>query len=433
MRWWGAVDPVDLILREGARLTDEVEVYSSSGISVSLELKRREVARAGESHGAGLGIRVIREGRIGVSSTSSPERWRECLEAAVAGSRLATPQAWDGLPPPASLPGSSLGFDPKVIPDPEAARQLLAGMLEGSGSYPVDVTSGGASLSRSRVTLKNSQGLDYTEDSTGISISIETIAGQSTGSEFSESWRMDLDPRKTGEQAAFLASHCRDGTEIATGDYDCILSPLALAQLLGAVFIPACSGRNVHAGRSRLAGQLGKEVMDPRFSLCDDPFSEKGLGSTYWDAEGVPTRRIAIVKDGMLTSFLYDLKTAYRYGEETTGSAVRGGYGGAPSIGLHNIVLDGPRGAVMAEDAVYIHDVVGAHTANPMSGDFSVELSNPIRVEGGGFGEPVRKAMLSGNVFDLLRAITAIGDDDRVVGSMILPSVRVEGQHLVGA
>ncbi|WP_243670063.1 metallopeptidase TldD-related protein [Methanoculleus chikugoensis] len=108
----------------------------------------------------------------------------------------------------------------------------------------------------------------------------------------------------------------------------------------------------------------------------------------------------------MLRRFAYDLKTGYRYGEggSTGGSAVRFGSEG-PGIGVHNLFIDGPQVKEPGDErAIWIHDVVGAHTANPFSGDFSVEISNPpFWMEGGGEPvEPIRTAMLSGNVFEML-------------------------------
>jgi PmbA protein len=81
---------------------------------------------------------------------------------------------------------------------------------------------------------------------------------------------------------------------------------------------------------------------------------------------------------------------------------------------------------------VFIQDVVGAHTANPFSGDFSVELSNPFVVEGGSYEFPVRKAMLSGNVFAMLRDASGLGTDVRSVGTFVIPSLRLRQQHIIG-
>lgn len=430
MRWWAAVAWIEDILTEGAKRADEVEVYYTEGTAVSAELKRRVLEVASRSRIQGLGIRTIQGGKIGASSTNDPDRWRECLDAALASGRLATSHTWGGLPEQAAIPRCAPSYDSSVTPDAATAKNLVSRLLDGAQRYPVDITGGSANLSVERTTIANSHGLRYSGIWSQVSVSIEAIREQSTGSEFQSSAFMDIDPCWVGEQAAFLAAKSVNGTDVATGDYDVILSPIAAAQLIGAVIAPALSGRTVHAGRSRLAGRLGERCFDPRLQIYDDPFAH-GLGSTAWDAEGVPTARLEFVRDGVLANFAYDLKTAYRYGKQTTASAVRAGYG-IPSIGIHNLVVDGIRSKIADERAIYVHDVVGAHTANASSGDFSVECSNPFWMEGGEYGEPIRKAMIAGNVFDLFESIAGLGPDTRVVGGTILPSIRFNKLHIIG-
>jgi PmbA protein len=295
------------------------------------------------------------------------------------------------------------------------------------------VAAGSASLSSSTVTLANSNGVRYTNQHTGVSLSLEAIYGHSTGYEFDHSCFFDkVDPVFVGERATFFATESDNGKDIATGEYDILLSPLAYGELLGNVFVPALSGRNVHAGRSRLAQSLGKIVTDPQITMYDDPLLEKANGSVRWDAEGTPTRRVDFIREGILETFAYDLKTAYRFGKSSTASAKRGGLGGLPSIGHHNFVVDGKRNEVADERVVYVHNVVGAHTANPTSGEFSVELSNAFWMEGGEFDIPIRSAMLSGNVFDLHHSIFGLSKESRAIGSMILPSIKINKQHLIG-
>jgi len=426
------VELIEKVLAAGARSAQEVEVYLVEGTGVSAELKREAIATATGSRDWGLGIRTIDKGRIGTSATSSPSRWEECLKAALSSMNLATPQEWHGLPEPAVLRRSAPSFDERVVPEPSAAQEFLRGMLEGARKHPLSkITSGSGSLGRSEATLANSHGVRYTAMRTEVSCSLETICGQSTGSEFAHSPFLEIDPVRVGERAAFFAEHSAKGTPLETGLYDILLSPVALAQLLGNILVPALSGRTVHAGRSRLAPLLGQKIMDNRIDICDDPFA-RGMGATAWDAEGVPAARLDFVKAGVLSSFAYDLKTAYRFGAKTTASAVRGGFSGGPAIGIHSLVLDGPREEIGAERALYVHDVVGAHTANPVSGDFSVECQNPIWVEGGKFRDPVRKAMLSGNLFDALREIGGIAPGSRIVGNAILPCVRFKGMQVIG-
>ena len=331
MQWWVAVAWIEELIREAEKSVDEVEVFYIEGTSVSADLKRKKVNLATTSEDCGLGIRIIHKGRIGSSSTNNPDQWRECLQAAIASGKLATPQNWEGLPEPVSLPASPLSFDPFLKCEPGIARELLTQMLAGASDHPADVTSGSASLSVSSVTLANSHGVRYVDHHTGVSISLEAIYRQSTGYEFDHSSFMGgVDPHTVGERATFFARESDAGKDIPTGAYTVLLSPLAYAELLGNVFIPALNGRSVHSGRSRLASSLGETITDPRVMMYDDPLLPRANGSVRWDAEGTPTNRVDFIREGVLKTFAYDLKTAYRYGKTSTGSAVRGGFGGLP-------------------------------------------------------------------------------------------------------
>jgi PmbA protein len=433
MQWWVAVVWIDRLIHEAEKTVDEVEVFYVTGTSVSASLKQKNVDLATTTEDCGLGIRTIHKGRIGSSSTNDVSQWRECLNAAIASGKLATPQEWKGLPEPAPLSVTPLSFDDSILVKPAVVMDLIEKMLEGAAEHPAEVASGSASVSSSQLTLANSSDVRYINKHTSVSLSMEAIRGQSTGYEFDHSSFFDkVDPISVGERATFFAAESENGKDIATGDYDILLSPLAYGELLGNVFIPSLSGRNVHAGRSRLAQSLGNIVADPIITMYDDPFLEKANGSVQWDAEGTPTRRVDFIREGILETFAYDLKTAYRFGKKSTASAIRGGFGGLPSIGHHNFIVDGKRNEVADDRVIYVHNVVGAHTANPMSGEFSVELSNAFWMEGGEFDTPVRSAMLSGNVFDLQHSISGLSKESRAIGSMILPSVKIAKQHIIG-
>jgi PmbA protein len=425
-------DLIERVLREGTRQADEVEVFYYRGESIATEIKKGILGTAEESEAWSMAIRTVNDGRIGFSSTGDPDRWKECLDAALASGRLATPQQWGGFPKPAELAGTASAADRDLVVAVEDAAGMVEDLLAGAAEHPVEVVGGGANLARAYMMVANSTGTLYGMDRTAASVSLETIREQSTGYEFDASpFRAELDPRSVGEQAAFLAARSLGGKEIETGRYDIVLSPIAAASIIGQVLLPALSGRNVKAGRSSLADKVGEQVLDESLSVYDDPFAP-GLGSAAFDAEGVPTRRLAFIEQGVLRQFAYDLKTGYRYGEASTGSAVRSG-GEPPGIGFHNLFLDGPRMKEPGDErAVWIHDVVGAHTANPFSGDFSVEISNPFWIEGGDLTEPIRTAMFAGNVFEMLREVGGLGKDARRVGRLTIPSIRLNNQQIIG-
>lgn len=424
---------IEDILRAAKQVADEAEVFYAHSESIAADLKRDSIAIGSKSKGSGIIIRIIKDGKIGISCTDNPKTWKNCLEAACASARFSDPLHWKGLPGPEEVNQKPLALDKRITTDPALVIDLINRLKTGAEAYTADITSGSASVAISEHTIANSNGLFYSTTGTQVHVSLEMIAGQSTGYESDTAWNLDIiDPEKTGKEAAFFAARGQGGEEIETGIYDVVLSPMAISQLLDAAVIPALSGRNVHTGRSVFAGKMGEHVAGDTISLIDDPMDSRGVANCAWDGEGMPVRKIPFIENGILRSFAYDLRTAYRYGENPTASAVRTGQSGAPAIGNHNLILKGPEYDILSDKSVYVHDLIGAHTANPMSGDFSVELSSPFFAYDGELQEPIRTGMISGNIFDILHKIQGCSTDTRTLGSTIVPSVRLSGISVIG-
>ncbi|HPD51797.1 MAG TPA: DNA gyrase modulator, partial [Methanoculleus sp.] len=213
-------DLIEMVLREGERLADEVEVFSARGQSVSTEIKKGIIGVAEESEAWSMAIRTVRNGRIGFSSTGDPDRWRDCLDAALASGRLATPQRWEGFPGPAAFSGVPSSADRGLEVAIEDAARMVDDLLAGAAEHPVDVIGGSADLGRSHLSIANSNGVSYEMERTVVGVSLETIREQSTGYEFDASpFRRDIDARAVGERAAMLAARSLGGRDIETGRY----------------------------------------------------------------------------------------------------------------------------------------------------------------------------------------------------------------------
>jgi len=424
---------IDKILSAAEKETDECEILLINSDAISAELKKEAIAIGSRSEAQGLIIRVIKDKKIGVSCTDNPELWKNCLKAAIDSSTFANTTEWKGLPGQEKLDQKLLSFDNRIKPEPEILNKLLERLIAGSRTFQADITSGSASIISSGHIIANRNGMMYETKGTLVNIGIEMIAGQSTGYEFDTSWNLDMiNPEITGEKAAFLANKGQNGKDLKTGSYEVVLSPVALSELIGAAIVPALSGRNVHTGRSFFSGKIGTEVSDPSVSLIDDPYDSRGLANCAWDGEGMPVQENCFIDNGTLTTFAYDLRTAYRYDQKPTASAVRSGQSGAPSIGNHNLILKGKNGEILDDEVIFVHNLIGAHTANPMSGDFSVELSSPFIARDGEMDEPIKSGMISGNIFELLHQIEGISEETRTLGSMIMPSVRFSGLSVIG-
>jgi hypothetical protein len=138
-------------------------------------------------------------------------------------------------------------------------------------------------------------------------------------------------------------------------------------------------------GRSILKGKIGEEIANPTLSIIDNPLLEKGMLTSKCDDEGSASQKTELVKDGVLNSFIYDIYTANCEGVKTTSNGLRGSYLTTPMISPSNLEFEFSERKDMSEirSGVLTTSVLGAHTANPISGDFSVEASNAFKIENG--------------------------------------------------
>jgi PmbA protein len=176
----------------------------------------------------------------------------------------------------------------------------------------------------------------------------------------------------------------------------------------------------VQRGRSLFADREGDEIATAELRLADDATLPDGLASGPFDGEGSPRRRLPLIEDGRLRTFLFDSRTARKAGRETTASAERSSYRSAPSVGTSNLVVeagDAPLDELVrrAGAGLYVTDVAGLHSGvNPVSGTFSVGATG-ILIEGGELAEPVREITIASDLVSMLRSVRAVGAQARWV------------------
>lgn len=419
---------------------DETEIYCIRGRSVTIDVQKDEIDLAKESLISGIGIRAIVKGAVGFSSTNDTSRAEEACILAVKSARVrkGDPE-WSGLPEKKESPAVRDILDRRLVNiDIESCIEYTARMIEGAKSVPsVSPTSGNFMSLNSTTVILNSNGVEVKEEDTFVNASIDTAtkgAEMSTGSEFDASRMLDIDFYKIGEGAALLASRSQNGVRAGTGDMTVLLEPLAFSDILENTFLPSLNADNVQKGRSALIGKMRSIIADEKLSLIDDGTLSGGLGTASTDDEGTPSRKNELVKNGTLTSFIYDCYTAGKEKRESTGNAVRGSFTSTPSISIRNLIVDYPRSDITSEtrEGVIVNSVIGAHTANPISGDFSVEARNSFLIREGDVASPIKSMMISGNIFELLKNIDGAGKDIRRVGNILTPTMRVSKMKVIG-
>ncbi len=438
-----ADDTVKRLMALGA---DCAEAYVSAGTAVSVQVEKDVVTyTTGDSDG-GMGLRVVKEGRLGFAYTSDPARLEEAGNRALDLSRLAPRTGY--VLPSGGLPYSSVAGldDPAIVSmEPGEAVEMAGQMVDAAKTIHEGVTvgSGGVFLGHGSVAIANSEGVSVASHGTSLTAYAYVVlkdATVSTGFEFLSSRVRDVDTSRIGHEAGKMALDAQGAKPMEEGgEMTVVFRPTPLAELLEYTLLPSVIGDAAQRGESAFSGRVDEKVATEVLTVVDDPTIAGGLGSGKADDEGVPTRRNVLIEDGVLQGFLYDTYTANHYRVETTANASRGGGSGwktqpeadttnvalyLPSMGeLEDLVAEVDRG-------VLVHDLMGCHTSNRSTLDFSLNSTMPYEIRNGellGVRSPV---MLGGNLGKVLEQLIGAGGRARQCpggSNVVLPWLAAEG------
>jgi PmbA protein len=239
----------------------------------------------------------------------------------------------------------------------------------------------------------------------------------------------DIDVKLVGEEAARRAMELLSSRKISAVKVPVILSPSVAGEFLD-ILSSSISAEAVQKQRSFLAGKAGQKIISPLVEIIDDGRMEWHIGTKPVDDEGVSTKTKTIISEGILNGYIHNTYTAKKDGTVSTGNAVRGGFKGLPGVGGTNFYIK-PSEANSADGLVkslkkgiVVLGAMGVHTANPVSGDFSVGISG-LWIENGEVAYPIKEAIISGNVLELFNKVEAVGNDLKFYGSTGSPSLLI--------
>ncbi|HWI54368.1 MAG TPA: metallopeptidase TldD-related protein, partial [Desulfobacteria bacterium] len=246
----------------------------------------------------------------------------------------------------------------------------------------------------------------------------------------------ELDPLRIGREAAQKAVRKLGAATVGTQKAVIVFDPYVATNFLG-VIAPALSAEAVQKGKSLFGGRVGQTVASDKISIIDHGAMPGGISSAPFDGEGVPTSKTVLVQNGELKGFLHNTYTAAKDGVTSTGNGTRGSFKSTPEVGTTNFYIEpGPHSPDdMLKDissGLYITDVMGMHTANPISGDFSVGAAG-IWIENGKLTKPVRGVAIAGNILELLKEVEGVGSDLSFFGSKGSPTIRIAKMTVSGS
>jgi len=424
------------LLEAAGRRFDHAEVYrvESSSQPVSFEANRlKEVSRADVS---GVALRAIKDGRVGFSSTTNPAK-EEALVNRVADVVAFGPEARFSFPGTATLPDVEV-FDPAVeavsFDEMVQTGQTLIDRIR--EDWPDLVCEAGVASAVGTREVANSSGGGGRYRSTSYSVGVGGMLVRGTDMLFV--WDGFSSARVRDESERLVASvleqleRARHTARAPSGKPPVIFTPRGFVATLLGPLLEGFDGKNVANGASPLASRRGERVVDERVCVRDDPTLAYAAGSRPCDDEGVPSRPVTLLDQGVVGEFLLDLQTAGRLGEKSTGSAHRG-VGSLPAPGSSVIDVapgDAPYADLFAgiKEGLVVEQLLGAGQGNQLGGDFKANVLLGYRVENGRIVGRVKDTVISGNAYDVLSSVEAISSEPEwVYGSVRAPAFRCLG------
>lgn len=442
---------IDRVLARARGQVDGADALWRREEQTAVAFESGRLKAAGISEEAGLNLRVVAHGRMGVAGTTSARPDPEALLARARASaelgevvELAFPNA-----SPQSLSPIPTFFD-------RTANASLAELIR-MGRLLVERLSRpdcqiNVSVERevADTAVGNTAGARGEYRATGIAVTadITRIAGDDVLMVYDQYVGADM-PGDADLESLVRSVETRLTAALKIvappeGALPVIFTPAGLA----AVVLPleqALSGKTVLQGSSPLAGKVGEQLFDERLSIIDDPLTPGRPASRPVDDECVPSRATGLVERGRVGRFVYDLETAARARTQSTGNGRRGVFG-KPHIGYTNIlfrVADGVHGigaqqaaplpelggGLLAgiDDGLIVDDLIGVGQGNVISGAFSHPVGLAYRVQRGEVTGRVKDAAVAGNAYDLLKRIGGCGTDGRWLGSRWSPSLLLDG------
>ena len=440
----------ETVIEQATAAGADVELYLTAEKETNVEVNQGEVAKFSFAGSKGLGVRVIRDGRMGYAYTSdfSPASVQRCTAQALDLAATADADEFRRLPDPQPIPDGALDAYDAAMRTLAAEDKIAFALQLEQATLQADprVVMALKTLyldSVGDVFLATSKGFSGSYQRSYAGGVVMALAADGEERAMAMGVGIDnsfyrLDAQKIGREAGEQAARLLGGRPVPTQEATVVFSPIAGNAIIAAM-AQALTAEAMQKNRSFLKGKMGQDVASDRVTLLDNGRLRGGLNTRPFDDEGVPTGATRLIDEGVLQAVLYDSYTAARAGTKSSGNASRDSHREPPRLAPGNFYLQPgnitPQ-ALMAgvEQGLYVVRTMNTHSINPVSGDFSVSAQG-FWIEDGQLTTPVNEVTIAISLQQLLQNVSAVADDllflpfDGAVGA---PTFRVDGVMIGG-
>lgn len=428
----------------------EGDVYISIGKQTQIQMGQGQVEKLSYAGSKGIGIRVIKDGRMGYAYTSdfSDENLRQATANALALAETADADEYRQIPPLQEIPDENLQIYDPAIAETSIERKIAFAQTMDQAAKEADprviLTQRTTYLDNiGDVYLVNTKGFASTYQRSFVGAFLMAMAADENdratafGLGSATKWA-ELDAQTIGREAGEQAAALLGGQPVPSQEATVVYSPFAASGLINA-FASALTAEAMQRNRSFLKGKMGQDVASDVVSILDNGRLLGGLASRPFDDEGIPTRATRLVDEGVLQAVLHDSYTAAQDGTNSTGNATRMSHRSAPTLASSNFYLQPgniSRDELIAdvEKGLYVINTMNNHAINPVSGNYSVSAQG-FWIENGKITKPVNGVTIALPLDQILKNVKAVANDLTFspMGSIMgAPTFRVDGVMIGG-
>jgi len=434
-----------LLAKAKAFGADQADAVAAHGRSLHVTVRGGKMEEVDNSEGRDIGLRVLigqRQASVS-SSDTSPESLEKLAERAVAMAKLAPEDPYCGLAEPELLADGTNTlelFDDKDLTPAqllERAKRIEAAALGVKGVTQAEGMT--SDLSSAAVYFMTTNGFSQGWRSSHYGLSGMALATQGDDMErdydyHGTRWLDDLKtPEAIGTKAGERVIARLGAKQMASGAMPVLFDRRVVGSLMGS-FLSAINGAAITRGNSFLKDKIGEQIFADHINIIDDPLIVRGHGSRPWDGEGVKVNKLALIKDGILQTWLLNTSAAKQLGLETTGHGARG-ISSPPGIAPSNTYMQA--GEKTPEDlmrdmgnGLMVAEMFGP-SLNPNTGDYSVGVAG-FAIENGEKTHPVSEVTIAGNILDMYKTLEPANDlvfeSATTAPSLLIESMTIAGQ-----
>lgn len=437
-------DAVEAVL--AGRSPDGYEIMTGHSTTLSIEAREGKVDTFKSAEPVGVSIRLLKNNGMGFSFSSSfaPGDLEKMVDNALVGALAQCADETNLLPAPLPFRPMPELYD-AGLEQVELYRKIdraleLERLALAADSRIKRVRKATYGETLYSIHIRNSNGVNGDYCGSTVSSSLAALAEADGDSQMGWDFEFgagfaSVDIGRIAERAVAKSVAMLGARKIPTMRAPVVLDNQVAAEFLE-LLAPSFSAENLCKGKSLLKGRVGEKLFSPLLIVRDDGTLPGGMATSPFDGEGVPHRNNLLVSDGVVRSFLYDTKYGARMGMASTGNSARGGVKGMPHLGVSNFFIEnGPTAVEGLLDGIsrgmLLTGLIGMHTANPVSGDFSVGATGFL-IEEGRVTVPVKGVAIAGNVLDIFAQVEMVGNDLRFYSPIGAPSLRIASLDISG-